>query len=62
MNFMTVCPAWVQSLQGVDYVIKDKLLPEKVLDVEFFATPNMSTFYRGEREKDLASSPGHTQF
>ena len=39
-----------QSLQGLDYVIKDKLLPEKVLDMEFFTTPNMSTFYRGKRK------------
>ena len=38
---------FVQSLHGVDYIIKDKLLPEKLLKMEFFSSPNMSTFYRG---------------
>ena len=34
-------------------MIKDKLLPEKVLDMEFFSSPNMSTFYRGKRERSI---------
>lgn len=42
-----LCAFPMQSLQGMDYVIKDKLLPEKVLDIEMFPSPNTSTFYRG---------------
>ena len=47
VRLIVVTTLILQSLQGVDYIIKDKLLPERILKMEFFSSLNMSTFYRG---------------
>ncbi len=36
-----------QSLRDLDYVVKEKLLLEKVLGMEFYDPVDRSLFYRG---------------
>ncbi len=39
-----------QSLREIDYIIKDKLLFERVLNMEFTDTSETGYFYSGEQK------------
>ncbi len=45
---------WFQSLREVDYIIKDKLLFESILNMEFTDTTDQGYFYNGKYHFVLA--------
>ena len=38
----------LQSLRDVDYVVKEKLFLERLLEIEFYDAVDRSLFYQGE--------------
>ena len=47
-NSASACVFSLQSIRDIDYLIKDKLLMESILDVEFQDVSERGIFYNGK--------------